>query len=356
MKFFDTSPEYKILKENILERVSKVLNEGNFILGSEVLELERKLERYVGTKHVITCGNGTDALVLALKALGISAGDAVFCPTFTYFASAESIVNAGATPVFVDVDKGTFNICCNDLEKKIKETIKEKKQHPKAIMPVDLFGLPANYPEIRSIAEKHDLKIIEDGAQGFGGEIGSQKACSFGDISTTSFFPTKPLGCYGDGGAVFTDSDEYAEIIRSLRSHGSGKDKYDNVRIGMNSRLDTLQAAILLEKLKYFEIELNNKTMLASNYNDRFGDQYIVPYIPKHYKSSWAQYTLRVEDREKVVKKFISEGIPTMIYYKKCLHLQKAFSYLGYKYGDFPNSEELTKTVLSIPMQGYLHA
>ncbi|WP_318485085.1 DegT/DnrJ/EryC1/StrS family aminotransferase, partial [Photobacterium leiognathi] len=249
MQFIDLAAQYQHLKNKIDARIHKVLDHGHYIMGPEVFELEEKLAEYVGVKHAITCANGTDALTLAMMALDIKEGDAVFCPTFTFFATAETIAFASATPVFVDSDENTFNICPIDLEKRIQHVIAEGKLVPKAIVSVDLFGLPANYPEIEKIAEKYNLKLIEDAAQGFGGSINNKKAGSFGDIATTSFFPAKPLGCYGDGGAIFTNNDEYAELIKSYRVHGKGTDKYDNVRVGVNSRLDTIQAAILLEKL-----------------------------------------------------------------------------------------------------------
>lgn len=268
MKFIDLESQYIYLKDSINKRIQDVLNHGIYIMGPEVKELEEKLAEYVGVKHVVTCANGTDALTLAMIALEIKEGDAIFCPTFTFFATAEVIAYEGATPVFVDSDEATFNICPENLELQIKKVIAEGKLKPKAIIAVDLFGLPADYPKIKKIADKYGLKLIEDAAQGFGGEINGKRAGSFGDIGTTSFFPAKPLGCYGDGGAIFTDNDEYAHLLRSLRIHGKGLDKYDNVRIGMNSRLDTIQAAILLEKLEIFPTELKARNQAASYYSE----------------------------------------------------------------------------------------
>ncbi|KZZ40369.1 aminotransferase DegT, partial [Oleiphilus sp. HI0118] len=260
------------------------LDHGQYIMGPEVQQLEEHLADYVGAKHVLTCANGTDALQLALMALDVKPGDAVFCPTFTFFASAEAISFVGATPVFVDVDAATFNLCPNDLKAKIRAVEQEGKLHLKAIMAVDLFGLPADYPKLQSIAQQYGLKIIEDAAQGFGGSIDGRKACSFGDIATTSFFPAKPLGCYGDGGAVFTDDDALAELIQSLRVHGKGQDKYDNVRIGMNSRLDTIQAAILLEKLAAFPQELANRQALAQSYSSGLNKKNLLtPMVPEGF-------------------------------------------------------------------------
>ena len=354
MQFIDLKSQYKKNKKNIDNRIKGVLEHGKYIYGPEVFELEEKLSEYVGVKHTITCANGTDALTLSLMALGIKEGDAIFCPTFTFFATAEVISLIGATPIFVDCNKDTFNMCPTDLEEKISITLKKGKSRPKAIMTVDLFGLSSNYPMIQDIASKFNLKVIEDSAQGFGGEINGKKNCSFGDIATTSFFPAKPLGCYGDGGAIFTDSDELSEIIRSLAVHGKGKDKYDNVRIGLNSRLDTIQAAILLEKLAIFPSELIARNEVAQKYKKIYDGIFATPNVPDGYLSSWAQYTVISEDRDSAMKSLNSNGIPTMIYYPKPLHLQTAFKYLDHKVGDFPVSEYLSGHVFSLPMHPYL--
>ncbi|QSX36036.1 DegT/DnrJ/EryC1/StrS family aminotransferase [Shewanella sedimentimangrovi] len=354
MQFIDLAAQYQHLKDKIDARIQTVLNHGHYIMGPEVKELEQRLSEYVGVKHTITCANGTDALTLALMVLGVKEGDAVFCPTFTFFATAETIAYEGATPVFVDSDIDTFNISPFDLEKRIKETISEGRLTPRAIIAVDLFGLPADYPAIKRIAEKYNLKIIEDAAQGFGGEINGQRAGSFGDIATTSFFPAKPLGCYGDGGALFTNNDDYAALLESYRVHGKGKDKYDNVRIGMNSRLDTIQAAILLEKLVAFPQELINRNKAAEKYSKDLKGIYKIPTIPEGYLSSWAQYTLVADDREAEMAKYRQQGIPTMVYYATCMHQQTAFKNMGYKDGDFPVAEMLAKTVFSLPMHPYL--
>ncbi|WP_419238252.1 DegT/DnrJ/EryC1/StrS family aminotransferase [Photobacterium leiognathi subsp. mandapamensis] len=354
MQFIDLAAQYQHLKNKIDARIHKVLDHGHYIMGPEVFELEEKLAEYVGVKHAITCANGTDALTLAMMALDIKEGDAVFCPTFTFFATAETIAFASATPVFVDSEESTFNICPIDLEKRIQRVIAEGKLVPKAIVSVDLFGLPANYPEIEKIAEKYNLKLIEDAAQGFGGSINNKKAGSFGDIATTSFFPAKPLGCYGDGGAIFTNNDEYAELIKSYRVHGKGTDKYDNVRVGVNSRLDTIQAAILLEKLAVFDEELISRNLAAKSYNKELPEHLIKPIIPDGYTSSWAQYTVRSTDREQTMEQYNKKNIPTMIYYRTCMHQQSAFEYLGNNNGDFPVAEKLSKEVFSLPMHGYL--
>lgn len=254
----------------------------------------------------------------------------------------------------MDSDESTFNICPIDLEKRIQRVIAEGKLVPKAIVSVDLFGLPANYPEIEKIAEKYNLKLIEDAAQGFGGSINGKKAGSFGDIATTSFFPAKPLGCYGDGGAIFTNNDEYAELIKSYRVHGKGTDKYDNVRIGVNSRLDTIQAAILLEKLAAFDEELISRNLAAKSYNKELPEHLIKPIIPEGYTSSWAQYTVCSNNRELEMKKYQERGIPTMVYYRICMHQQTAFSNFKYTDDDFPVASKLAKRVFSLPMHPYL--
>ena len=354
MQFIDLAAQYKHLKTKIDKRIQDVLDHGKYIMGPEVQELEEKLAEYVGVKHAITCANGTDALTLAMMVLNIEKGDAVFCPTFTFFATAEVIAYEGATPVFVDSDEATFNICPIDLEKRIQATIAEGKLTPKAIIAVDLFGLPANYPEIQKIADKYNLKLVEDAAQGFGGSINGKQAGSFGDIATTSFFPAKPLGCYGDGGAIFTNNDEYAELVKSYRVHGKGSDKYDNVRIGMNSRLDTIQAAILLEKLTEFPTELINRNKAADNYENTLAGKYKTPQVPKGYISSWAQYTLVSDNRDVEMAKYKAQGIPTMIYYGTCMHQQTAFKQLSYTDEAFPVASKLAKQVFSLPMHSYL--
>lgn len=359
MQFIDLAAQYQHLKVRIDKRIQNVLDHGQYIMGPEVQELEEKLAEYVGVKHAITCANGTDALTLALMALNIRQGDAVFVPTFTFFASAEAISYAGATPIFVDSDAETFNICPIDLEVRIQAVIDGGELNLKAIMAVDLFGLPANYPSIQKLADKYGLKVIEDAAQGFGGSIADSQgnkriAGSFGDIATTSFFPAKPLGCYGDGGAIFTDNDDYAELIKSYRVHGKGANKYDNVRIGMNSRLDTIQAAILLEKLTEFPQELINRNQVASLYELELGQKFNIPKVPEGYASSWAQYTLMSENRDQVMEEYKERDVPTMIYYATCMHQQTAFKILNYNEGDFPVAEKLSKSVFSLPMYPYL--
>ena len=354
MQFIDLAAQYQYLKAKIDTRIQRVLDHGQYIMGPEVGELEEQLANYVGVKHAITCANGTDALTLAMMVLDVKQGDAVFCPTFTFFATAETIAFQHATPILVDSDAATFNLCPVDLERRIIKVIGEGKLKPKAIVAVDLFGLPADYPAIVAIAKKYGLKIIEDAAQGFGGEIDGQRAGSFGDIATTSFFPAKPLGCYGDGGAIFTNNDDYAALLRSYRVHGKGSDKYDNVRIGMNSRLDTIQAAILLEKLAAFPDELRQRNRAAKNYETALSGRYQTPVTPDGYLSSWAQYTLVDENRDAIMADYKTKGVPTVIYYGTCMHQQTAFKDLEYSDTEFPVASRLARQVFSLPMHGYL--
>ena len=360
MQFIDLKAQYEHLKPKIDARIKTVLSHGKYIMGPEVQELEAELAKYVGVKHAITCANGTDALTLAMTVLDIKEGDAVFCPTFTFFATAETVAFQKATPVFVDSDPDTFNICPNHLEQQIKKVIETDELRPKAIVAVDLFGLPADYPALEALAKKYNLQLIEDAAQGFGGAITDvdgklQRAGSFGDIATTSFFPAKPLGCYGDGGAILTNNDEYAELVKSYRVHGKGSDKYDNVRIGMNSRLDTIQAAILLEKLAAFPEELLQRNIAAEHYHKSLPAHFKTPIVPEGYLSSWAQYTIVAEDRDAEMKKYQEQGIPTMIYYGTCMHQQTAFAKLGYTNSELPIASALCKQVFSLPMHGYLN-
>ncbi len=359
MQFRDLKAQYEALKPQIDAGIQEVINSTSFILGKPVAELEQRLAEYVGKKHCVGCANGTDALQLALMIWGIGPGDAVFTSDFTYFASAGSSSILGATPVFVDIDLRTFNMDPDALEKAIQKVIAEGKLTPKAIVPVDLFGLPADYPRIEAIAKKYGLKILEDGAQGFGGNINGKRACSFGDMATTSFFPAKPLGCYGDGGAIFTDDDEVDARLRSLRAQGkSPVDKYDNREIGMNSRLDTIQAAILLPKFKAFvEYELEAVNNVAKWYTARLADKFVTPYIPAGFYSSWAQYTLLLENeaqRTELQARLKENGIPSMVYYPRGLHQQEAYAWMGVGDEDFPNTMAATKRVLSLPMHPYL--
>lgn len=358
MQFIDLNAQYTHLKEQIDSKICDILNRSAFILGEEVVKLENELAQYVGRKHCISCANGTDALSLAMDVLGIGECDAVFVPAFTFFASAEAVSEAGAQPVFVDINPETFNICGESLEEKIEMVLEDGRFTPKAIVAVDLFGMPADFGKICEIAGKYGLKIIEDGAQGFGGTYDGRPACSFGDVSTTSFFPAKPLGCYGDGGAIFADDDGYDSLLRSLRFHGKGSDKYDNVRIGRNSRLDNLQAAVLLVKLDAFKkFELGARRKLAKFYDDKLKNVCKTPVIPEKFTSSYAQYTLTLEnesERDGLKEHLGKNKIPSMVYYPKCMHEMKAYE--NYPFGKSPlkNGEDACRRSLSLPMHPYM--
>lgn len=359
IQFRDLQKQYEVLKPQIDAAMQKVCVQADFISGHEVKELEQQLAEYVGVKHCITCANGTDALTLVLMAWGIGPGDAILVPDFTFFASGETVAFEGATPLFVDVDKRTFNLDPDKLEETILQVKAQGKYNLRAVVAVDLFGLPADYPRIEAICKKYGLLLLEDGAQGFGGTVNGRRVGSFGDAATTSFFPAKPLGCYGDGGAVFTNNDEWAALIRSYAVHGKGGMKYDNVRIGLNSRLDTIQAAILTVKLKAFQnYELNAVEQVSRWYDEAFKDSGLaLPYRLTGFTSSWAQYTVQLPqgtDREALQAKLREQGIPTMVYYPKPMHQQKAFAGTDSAVADCPVTEQLCKTVLSLPMHPYL--
>lgn len=361
MEFRNLKAQYLHLKNEIDPVILDVCAEAHYIAGPEVASLEKALANYVGVEHCVTCANGTDALQLALMAWGVGPGDAVFVPDFTFFSSGEVVSALGATPVFVDVNARSYNIDPTSLEQAIDFVRIQTELSPRVVVAVDIFGLPADYPVIRAICQRNDLLLLEDGAQGFGGSVEGKMACSFGDISTTSFFPAKPLGCYGDGGAVFTDDDDWAALIRSYAVHGKGTMKYDNVRIGMNSRLDTMQAAILQVKLKAFaEYEVNDVNDIAAVYDDALKDTGLVlPKIEPGFRSSWAQYTVQVSsgiDRQDLQDKLKAQGIPTMVYYPKPMHAQKAFEGASLCPDGCPVTERLCKQVLSLPMGPYLAA
>lgn len=360
MEFRDLKRQYAHLREAVDARIEETIAFSHFISGPEVKELEERLAKYVGVKHCITCANGTDALSLACMAWQIGPEDAVFVPDFTFFSSGEAPALLGAHVVFVDVEADTFNMDPEKLEKAVEAVEKEGRYRPRVVVAVDLFGQPADYDRICPICEKHGLLLLEDGAQGFGGEIRGRKACSFGDISTTSFFPAKPLGCYGDGGAVFTNEDDAAAMLRSLAVHGkSPESKYDNLRLGMNSRLDTIQAAILLPKLNAFEQEeVAAVNRVAELYWKELEDtDFAVPVIREGFLSSWAQFTIQIPsrlDRDAVQAAMKAAGIPTMVYYVKPMHKQEAFLGTGSEEADCPVTEELCKCVLSLPMHPYM--
>lgn len=353
----DLSIQYHKLKDVINNNIEKVLKHGKYIMGPEVIELEKKLAEYVGVEFAITCSSGTDALLLPLLAWGIGKGDAVFTTPFTFIATSEVVSLLGATPVFVDINPETYNINPELLEIAIKKTIEEGRLKPRVVIPVDLFGLPADYEKIEAIALKYNIKVLEDAAQGFGGMYNGRKAGSFGDAATTSFFPAKPLGCYGDGGAIFTNDIELYKKLTSIRVHGQGVNKYDNVRIGVNGRLDTIQAAILLAKLSVFDEEIKLRNEVAVKYSKGLNGILKIPTVPENYTSSWAQYSVLTKDviERKLLMKILDEKeIYTVIYYQKPLHLQTVYNGLGYKEGDFPVSENISSKIISLPMYPYL--
>ncbi len=407
--FVDLKAQYAGLKEDIDARIQRVFDHGSYIMGPEVAELEKTLGAYVGAKHAMSCSSGTDALLLALMAAGVGPGDAVFTTPFTFIATAEVISLLDATPVFVDIDPLTYNIDATELDKAIRalkaadRTIYPLPLTPdassltaKAVIAVDLYGLPADYDALQAVCTEHGLFLLEDAAQSFGAEYKGKKACAFGDAAATSFFPAKPLGCYGDGGMVFTDRDDLAEIMRSLRVHGKGTDKYDNVRVGLNARMDTLQAAIVLAKFEVFPEEVEKRQEVARRYTELLKGRdwlfvtrdslesrglspttnhesritnhgisespvtnhapLVTPHVPGGSKSAWAQYTLRLPngDRKAVQEAAQKAGVPTMVYYPKPLHLQTAFAGLGYVPGAFPESEKASEEVLSLPFGPYL--
>jgi UDP-2-acetamido-2-deoxy-ribo-hexuluronate aminotransferase len=371
MDFIDLPAQQRRISEKLHANIARVLSHGQYINGPEVRELEATLAAYVGAEHAVGCASGTDALLMALMALEIGPGDAVFTTPFTFVATAEVISLLGATPVFVDIDPATFNIDPAKLDQAIDAVEKGDpalhplpgpaggQLRPRAVIPVDLFGLPADYDAIEAVTALRGIDVIEDAAQSFGGEYGERKAGSFGAIACTSFFPAKPLGCYGDGGMCFTDDDHVAEILRSIRVHGQGSDKYENVRIGINGRLDTLQAAILLAKFEIFPEEIDLRQEVSQRYDDLLSGAVITPEIPEGYKSAWAQYSILARDiaeRSGLMAKLKEAGIPTAVYYPKPLHRQTAFAYLDYKEGDFPVSEDCAGRIFSLPMHPYLAA
>lgn len=374
--FVDLQAQYQRIARGVEERVLKVMRGGQYILGAEVAELEQALADFAGTRHCVACASGTDALMIALMAKGIGPGDAVFCPPFTFFATAEVIALLGATAVFVDVEPSSFNMDPDALERAIAAAASgQTSSHPlprdasgrvvsplraRGIIGVDLFGLPANYHRINAIAASHGLFVVEDAAQGFGGTLDGRRAGSLAEIGCTSFFPAKPLGCFGDGGALFTESDDDAHIFRSIRVHGQGDNRYENVRLGITGRLDTIQAAVLLEKLTVFSDELRSRESIARTYTDAIhgaGLDLVTPHVPGNASSAWAQYSVLTRDsrhRDECQTKLKAAGVPSMIYYPKPLHLQPAFSNLNYTAGEFPVSENISSRVLSLPMHPYL--
>lgn len=356
MQFIDLAAQQARIKDRIDARIQTVLAHGAYIMGPEVKEFEAGLAAFSGVKHALGCANGTDALQLAVMALGLKSGDAVFCPTFTFAATAEIVPIFGAVPVFVDVQEASFNMNPASLERAIAET-KKQGLRPAGIIPVDLFGLPADYDAIEAIAEREGLWIVADSAQGYGAVYKGRRTGSIGTIATTSFFPAKPLGCYGDGGAVFTDDDDLARLLDSLRVHGKGSDKYDNARIGLNSRLDTLQAAILLEKLAIYQDEIERRQVVANRYQAGLSNVIATPVVPDDCLSVWAQYTLKAEDggqRDRLMAALKDAGIPSVVYYPRPLHTQTAYAGFPADPAGLPVAESLATRVFSLPMHPYL--
>lgn len=353
--FIDVGAQRRRLGSAVDEAVGRVLAHCQFLMGPEVAEFERQLAAFCGARHAVSCSSGTDALVMVLMAKGIGPGDAVFCPAFTFCATAEAAALLGATPVFVDVQADTFNMDPNSLKKALAAA-NTKGLKPRAVIPVDLFGLPADHDAIAEIARAEALFILDDAAQGFGGLYKGRKIGTLGDATATSFFPAKPLGCYGDGGAILTDDDDLVTLLKSVRVHGGGADKYDNVRLGLTARLDTIQAAVLIEKLKIFPDEIAARNRAAERYAKALADVALVPSVPDGYQSVWAQYTLRLKPglRDNLAKAMSADGIPTAIYYPKPLHRQTAYSHYPVAEGGLPVTDRLAEEVISLPMHAYL--
>ena len=356
MEFIDLNAQQARIKDRIDARIAAVLAHGGYIMGPEVAEFEAALAGFCGARHVVSCANGTDALELALAVLGVGPGDAVFCPSFTFASTAEVVPATGAVPVMCDIDPVTYNLCPHSLERAIDHAC-ALGLRPAVVIAVDLFGLPADYDAIEAICARHGMKLIADSAQGFGSVYKGRASGTIGDIATTSFFPAKPLGCYGDGGAIFTADDGLADLLRSLRVHGKGADKYDNVRIGRNSRLDTIQAAILLEKLSIFADELNRRLAVADRYSAALSNLIDTPGVPEGLRSSWAQFTLRTregQDRSALMEALKANGIPSVVYYPRPLHRQSAYAAFPTDPAGLPVSEAASAQVFSLPMHPYL--
>lgn len=354
MQFIDLGAQRDRIADRLKAAIDKVVTEGRYILGPEVGEFEKRLADYVGVDHVVACANGTDALLLPLYASGIGPGDAVFVPSFTFAATAEVVALAKAEPIFVDVDPDTYNIDIESLEAAIAMVKSEGRLAPKAIIPVDLFGLAADYDALDAIVKRENLLVIEDAAQSIGGIRNGTKCGAFGHVGSTSFYPAKPLGCYGDGGAMFTNDAAFADKLRSFAFHGKGETQYDNVHIGLNSRLDTIQAAILLEKLAILEDEMEARDRIARRYNDALGDVVKVPNLPENNRSAWAQFAIEHSARDGLKAHLTSDGIPSVIYYVKPLHLQTAYKHFPRTPAGLPVSEGLSERILCLPMHPYL--
>ncbi|MBU0581860.1 MAG: DegT/DnrJ/EryC1/StrS aminotransferase family protein [Alphaproteobacteria bacterium] len=354
MQFIDLGAQRERIGDRLTAAINEVVADGRYILGPQVAEFEQKLAAYVGTRHCIACANGTDALLLPLLASGIGPGDAVFVPSFTFAATAEVVALAKAEPVFVDVEPDTYNIDVASLEAAIEMIKAEGRLVPRAIIPVDLFGIAADYEAIAAIAARENLIVIEDAAQAIGGSTGGRMCGSFGLVASTSFYPAKPLGCYGDGGAMFTNDDAFAEKLRSYAFHGKGETQYDNVHIGLNSRLDTIQAAILLEKLAILEDEMEARKRVGERYAEGLGDVVKAARAPAGDRSAWAQYAIETPNRDALKAHLQENGIPSVIYYVKPLHQQVAYRDFPVAPGGLPVSEALPNTILCLPMHPYL--
>ncbi|PHR56620.1 MAG: aminotransferase DegT [Robiginitomaculum sp.] len=355
MDFIDLKAQRQRIKTEIDTAIATVLDHGRFIMGPEVSAFEQELSAYGQAKHTLACGSGTDALIIPLMAWNIGAGDAVFCPSFTFCATAEAIALVGATPVFTDVDRGTYNIDISSLKRAIAEVKANGELVPRAIMAVDIFGQSADYKALAEIAKSEGLKLISDSAQGFGSTLDGKHPIHWADVTTTSFFPAKPLGCYGDGGAVLTNDADLLKIMQSVRNHGQGTDKYDNVRIGLNSRLDTIQAAILLEKLKIFDDEIEKRNVVANRYIEGLrGNVMQVPTVMDGVISTWAQFTIEVEDPESFGASLREKGIPTARYYPKPVHHQTAYKHYPVEGCGLPNTDDCLGKIISLPMHPYL--
>jgi len=356
LPFIDLAAQQARIKPEVDAAIARVLAHGQYILGPEVRELEQQLAEFCSAKYCVTCSDGTDAIALCLMRMGVRPGDAVFVPSFTFVATAAVVCWLGATPYFVDIDPGTYNMDPSSLRAAILECQRDKKLIPLGVIAVDLFGLPADFDALNAVADEFGLWLLMDSAQGFGGNYHGRRTGSLGRFATTSFFPAKPLGCYGDGGAIFTNDESDVEILHSLRMHGQGKDKYDNVRVGMTGRLDTLQAAILIEKLKIFEDEIAARKRIAARYTAALQNIVETPHVPKNYRSTWAQYTIGVPpDRRTALQEQLKAAeIPTAIYYPRPLHLQPAYKHHPVVGGSLPHSERRAHAVLSLPMHPYL--
>ncbi len=354
MEFIDLAAQQKSIRKKIEQNITKIFDINSYINGPEVKELEQKLAEYTGVRYAVGCSSGTDALLMPLMAYDVKPGDAVFTTPFTFIATAEVIRLLGAMPVFVDCDPDTFNIDPQKLEQAVKKIKKNCKLKLRGIIPVDIFGQPADYDEINTIAEKYGLFVLEDAAQSFGSEYKGRKACSLARVAATSFYPSKPLGCYGDGGMIFTDDKELYDKLISIRVHGQGIDKYNNIQIGINGRLDTIQAAVLLAKFEIFKEEIQLRQRIAERYTKGLANRVHVQNIKRYNLSAWALYSILHSERDKLIARLQENGVPTAVYYPKPLHLQQAFAFLGHKPGDFPMCEKISGTILSLPMHPYL--